>query len=57
MTDLETPPAARVRTRSAANIYTVLMFVTFAALATAVGVMWYMNVTTTGESNPFFIVK
>ena len=57
MTDLETPPPAPVRQKPGANIYTVLVFVAFAAVATATGVMWYKNVTLTEQSNPFFIAK
>jgi hypothetical protein len=57
MTDLETPRPAVARSRSAFNIYAALMFAALAALGTVVGIMWYMNATLTGESNPFFIVQ
>jgi len=55
MTNLETPPTP-VRQKPGPNIYTVLVLTAFVALATATGIVWYKNVTLTGNGNPFFIV-
>jgi hypothetical protein len=55
MTDMETPPPAPVRHKAGPNIYTVLVFVAFVALATAAGVTWYQNVQLTGNNNPFYL--
>jgi hypothetical protein len=46
------------------NIYSLLVFVAFIALAIAVGVMWWKNIELTGDlqpasqavKNPFYIV-
>ena len=57
MTELETPPPMPVRAKPEANIYTVLVVTAFVALATATGIMWYKNVTLTGNSNPFYVVS
>ena len=57
MSELETPtppPHARAA-KTGFNIYTVMVVAAFFAMTAAVGVMWYMNVKLTGQSNPFFV--
>lgn len=54
-----------VKAKPGNNIYTLLVFVAFCALAFAVGVVWYQNIELTGDlqssasavKNPFHLVE
>ena len=55
MTQLET--GARTRRKPSPNVYSVLVLISFLALATAVGVVYYKSTELTGNTNPFFMVN
>ena len=53
-----------VKSKPGNNIYSLLVFIAFFALAIAVGVVWWQNIELTGDlqssskavKNPFYIV-
>lgn len=54
-----------IRGKPGSNVYTLLVFIAFIALALAVGVVWWHNIELTGDlqsatqaiKNPFYLVE
>lgn len=54
MTQFDTGSTKQIRPSS--NVYSLLVFVAFIALAVAVGFVWMQNIDLVGGDNPFKLI-